>query len=137
MLSTADLEVNVLEFRQRSFQYERSGEVGGTDYAVFGRTETETERKLRPRLVHLLLVVPRGWIVLDEGSDLLRVAREGTPDPPSTAPVVEIAADPSEFREGGAEWVRTSRTSETLVYLPKGSAPELLTDDARDRLGVP
>ncbi len=137
MLEIADLETNVLEFRQRSFQFERSAEVGSIDYAVFGRTETETERKLRPRLVHLLLVVPRGWVVLDEASDLLRVACAGTPDPPPTGSVVEIAAEPTEFREGGAEWVRVGRAAETVVYLPKDAAVDLLTEAARERLRLP
>jgi hypothetical protein len=137
VLEPADLEMNVLEFRQRSFQYERSVDIEGTDYAVFGRTETENERQLRPRLVRLTLVVPRAWIVLDERSDLLRVASDGTPDAPSTVPAGEVASEPAEFREGGVDWLRASRAGETLVYLPKSSASDLLADPARARLGIP
>ena len=74
MLTAADLEVNVLDFRHRSFQFERLVELAGGPYAVFYRTETESERQLRPKLVRLTVVVPLAWVVLDEATDALRVA---------------------------------------------------------------
>ncbi len=138
MLSTADLEANVLEFRQKAFQFEGSGEVEGTDYVVFGRTETESERRLRPRLVHLKLVAPRAWVVHDEAADVLRVADPSEPaSSPSPASVLEVAAEPSAFREGGVEWTRTPRPSGTLVYLPRAAADTLRRPGVLEGLGVP
>jgi hypothetical protein len=138
VLTAADLEVNVLEFRQRSFQFARLVETRSGSQAVFERTETENERQLRPRLLHLTLVVPLGWVVLDEPSDLLRVARDGrAAPPPAIAPVVEVAAEPEEFDEGGARWRRVPGAAPgSFLYAPQELAPDLLGGEGRRALGL-
>jgi hypothetical protein len=138
VLSPADLEVNVLEFRQRSFQFARLVEIAGGPQALFERTETESERQLRPRLLRLTLVVPLGWVVLDEVSDLLRVAAHGRPPaPPAIAPVVEVAAEPEEFEEGGTRWRRVpGGTPGTFLYAPLELAGALFSAEGRAALGV-
>jgi len=78
VLDQSDLEINVLEFRQRSFQFDRLVSVGASEYAVFSRTETESESQFRPRLVHLRLVAPRAWVVYDEPNDVLLLSKDGS-----------------------------------------------------------
>ena len=127
VLSVADLEMNVLEFRQRAFQFDRTVSVGGEEYAVFLRTETESESKFRPKLVHLRLAVPFPWIVHDEAADTLRVARDGhTISPALTEPVVEVGAEPAEFPEQGVRWRRVLAPSGDLVYVPVDRSAALL-----------
>lgn len=130
MLSVADLEVNVLEFRQRSFQFERTVDLADTSWAVFSRTETESESRFRPQLVRLAVVVPRPWVVYDEPSDTLRVARDGGPPTPALVePVVEVSAEPAEFSEQGLRWKRASAPDGTLVYAPAELAGPLLSSE--------
>ncbi|HLM70021.1 MAG TPA: hypothetical protein VK423_01375 [Thermoplasmata archaeon] len=91
MLDLSDLEINVLEFRQRSFQFDRMLDVGGSEHAVFSRTETESESQFRPRLLHLRVVVPRAWVLYDEPNDVLLLARDGATLPVRLAePVTEV-----------------------------------------------
>ena len=131
VLDQSDLEVNVLEFRQRSFQFDRLAELGGTEYAVFSRTETESESQFRPRLVHLRVVVPRGWVVYDEPNDLLLLSKDGRSVPLRlTESVTEIGADPTEFQEQGIDWRRSPGPGGVLVYGPEELEPELLTPAA-------
>ncbi|HTW55544.1 MAG TPA: hypothetical protein VMG36_03750 [Thermoplasmata archaeon] len=138
MLTASDLEVNVLEFRQRSFQFDRLAAVDGTELAVFSRTETESESQFRPRLLHLRLVVPLAWIVQDEGADLLRVAKDGRALPMAPdAPVTEVRAERPEFKEDGVAWRRVERTKEALVYLPVEWAERALAPAAARALGLP
>jgi hypothetical protein len=137
VLTEADLEINVLEFRQRSFQFARLVERAGGPYAVFGRTETESERQLRPKLVRLTLVAPLAWVVLDERSDLLRVARDGVAaPPPQIAPVVEVAAEPTEFEEQALRWKRVRGPTGEYVYAPAELAGELLSAEGLRALGI-
>lgn len=137
VLTPADLEVNVLDFRQRSFQFERLATFEGTEFAVFSRTETESESKFRPRLVHLRLAVPLAWILLDEGTDSLRISRDGLglPMAPAEA-VVEVGAERPEFREQGVEWRRAKGPSGSLVYAPAEFAGRLLTPEGFAGLGL-
>ncbi|MGI0068594.1 MAG: hypothetical protein ACREB9_09375, partial [Thermoplasmata archaeon] len=72
MLEESELQINLLEFRQKSFQFDHIVLVGSEEYAVFARTETETESQLRPKLVHLRVYAPREWLVYDSILDLLR-----------------------------------------------------------------
>lgn len=131
MLETPDLEMNVFEFRQRAFQFDRIASVGGNPYAVFVRTETESESQFRPTLVHLTVVVPLGWVVYDEGADALRIARDGQhPAPVLTEPVVEVGAEPAEFSEQGVRWKRGHVASGGLVYVPEEDERALLAPDA-------
>ncbi len=137
MLDAADLEVNVLEFRQRAFQFERLAELDGAAYAVFSRTETETESRFRPKLVHLRLVVPHAWVVLDAAHDVLAIARDGSTVPPRrTEPVVEVAAEPAEFREQGVPFRRAAGPNGTLVYAPTDRAERVLTPAGYAALGI-
>lgn len=137
MLEVSDLEVNVLEFRQRAFSFERLATVGDRGIAVFGRTETESESQFRPRLVHLRLAVPFAWIVLDPTSDALRVARDGLGLPMApTERVVEVGAEPTEFREQGIDWRRASGPPGSLVYAPAEYAGKLLTAPGFAALGL-
>ena len=137
MLTASDLEINVLEFRQRSFQFERLADFEGTDYAVFSRTETESESQFRPRLVHLKLVVPQAWIVYDEPNDLLALAKDGVTVPPRLAePVVEVRAEPPEFDEQGIAWRRAEGPGGILVYVPQELADPVTTDVGYAALGL-
>ena len=137
MLTASDLEINVLEFRQRSFQFERLASLEGTDLAVFSRTETESESQFRPRLVHLKLVVPQAWVVYDEPNDLLAVARDGRTVPVRlTEPVVEVRADRPEFREQGIDWKRADGPSGSLLYVPAELADRVLSPEGLAALGV-
>ena len=137
MLTAADLEINVLEFRQRAFQFERLADFEGTDFAVFSRTETESESQFRPRLVHLKLVVPQAWVVYDEPNDLLSLAKDGASVPPRlTEPVVEVGAERPEFKEQGIDWRRAAGPSGAWVYAPAELADLVLTPEGFASLGL-
>jgi hypothetical protein len=137
VLDLADLEVNVLEFRQRSFSFERLATVGDEEYVVFSRTETESESQFRPRLVHLLLAVPRSWVVLDEPNDCLRVARDGATAPPRLIEtVIEVGAEPAQFKEQGIEWTRTILAPGRMLYAPGERTDRLLAPEGRAGLGI-
>jgi hypothetical protein len=137
VLTEADLEINVLEFRQRSFQFERLGEVDGRSVALFSRTETESESQFRPRLVHLRLLVPQEWLVLDSANDVLLIARDGaTPPVRLTELVVEVGAEPAEFKEQGFAWTRVAGPSGSLVYAPTELKTSLLAPAAFAALGL-
>ena len=138
MLDQSDLEVNVLEFRQRSFQFDRLAPHQGREFAVFSRTETESESQFRPRLVHLRLIVPREWVVYDEPNDVLLLARDGATVPPRlTESVTEVGADPSEFQEQGIDWRRAPGPGGLLVYAPEELGKELLEPSVLARLVAP
>jgi hypothetical protein len=137
MLEASDLEVNVLEFRQRAFSFERLATVADHGIAVFGRTETESESQFRPKLLHLKLAVPQAWVVYDEPNDVLRIARDGSTIPVRlTEPVVEVAAEPPEFQEQGIGWRRAPGPGGTLVYAPTELADELLAPKGFAGLGL-
>jgi hypothetical protein len=137
VLTPADLEVNVLEFRQRSFQFDHLVELHGTEFAVFSRTETESESQFRPRIVHLRVVVPRSWIVYDETNELLSLAKDGVTVPVRlSAPVVEVRAERPEFTEQGIAWQRAERAGGPLVYAPAEFAEQVLAPEGLSALGV-
>ncbi|HTT16768.1 MAG TPA: hypothetical protein VMH49_05380 [Thermoplasmata archaeon] len=137
MLTASDLEVNVLEFRQRTFQFDRLAEVDGSPVAVFSRTETESESQFRPRLVHLRLAVPLGWIVRDEAADALRIGRDGAGPPIVIAEAVtEVGAERTEFREQGVDWKRAPGPGGVLVYAPRELADRWLTPSGFAALGL-
>ncbi len=127
----------MLEFRQRAFQFERVSEIEGVPFALFSRTETESESRFRPRLVHLKLAVPQAWVVYDEPNDALALARDGKTVPVRlTEPVVEVAAERPEFREQGIEWRRADGPGGVLVYAPAEHAERLLTPSGFAALGL-
>jgi len=135
VLDLSDLEMNVLEFRQRSFSFDRLEEIGGRECAVFSRTETESESQFRPRLVHLRLVAPRAWVVYDEPNDILLLAKDGTTVPLRlTESVTEVRADVTEFKEQGIDWRRAEGPGGLLVYAPAELSGELLSPDGLARV---
>ncbi len=137
MLEAADLEIDVLDFRQRSFQFDRIAEIDGTRFAVFSRTETESESQFRPKLVHLRVAVPLAWIARDEEADSLRIARDGAVTLPTIAEaVVEVGAEPPEFREQGIDWKRAAAPGGALVYAPTEYAGRLLAAPGFAALGL-
>jgi hypothetical protein len=137
VLTDADLEVNVLEFRQRSFQFERRADVGGTDYALFSRTETESESRFRPRLVRLAVVVPAAWVVYDASNEVLALAKDGATVPPHrTEAVVEVGAERTEFEEQSIAWRRSTAGSGTFVYAPAELSGVIHREPAYAALGL-
>jgi hypothetical protein len=119
MVDEADLESNVLEFVLKSFQFDRTETVGSVEYAIFHRTETESESQFRPKLVKLVLAVPKDWIVHDLASDLMLIAPDGVhPGHRGSGTAVEAAAEKTEFREQGVDWVRIPRPAAGWIYLP-------------------
>jgi len=136
VLTAAELEVSVLEFRCRSFQFERLVEIGGGPHAVFSRTETESERQLRPRLVRLWVVVPLAWLVVDEATDALRIAGDGKVRPSTDASAVEVAAEPPEFEEDGVRWKRSPAGAAGYAYAPLDESAILLGREGLEALGL-
>ena len=135
MLEESELSVNLLEFRQKSFQFDRLLQLGEHEYAVFLRTETESESRLRPKLVHLTVAVPREWVLYDPELDLLRIARDGRHLPPRLpGTAVESAAEPSEFTEQGIEWKRVEGPKHIYRYVPAERFEELDSSEARAQL---
>ncbi|MCI4361451.1 MAG: hypothetical protein L3J91_07065, partial [Thermoplasmata archaeon] len=100
MVELADLEINVLEFVHKNFSFNRMATWKDQELAVFQRTETENEAKFRPKIIHLVLAVPREWVIYDLAADLLVLGRDGhTPGPRPVGTAVEAAAETHEFRE--------------------------------------
>ncbi|MCI4331223.1 MAG: hypothetical protein L3K19_05180 [Thermoplasmata archaeon] len=132
-----ELEVNLLEFLLKSFSFDRCASVGGTEYALFHRTETESEMQFRPRLVTLRVIVPRAWVVYDLAADLLFVARDGgTPGARATGQALEEAAEKSEFQEQGVRWRKTTLQRGSVVYAPTELSESLLAPGGRAELGL-
>ena len=127
MVDDATLEANVLSFREKSFGYARTVVAGGEPFAVFQRTEVESESRFRPKLVRLTLAIPRAAILGDLASEQLVIAPDGrSPGPRPTRTAQEVEAEESEFREQGMEFVRERRADGRLVYYPKGASAELV-----------
>ena len=137
MLTAGDLEVNVLEFRQRSFQFQRLATVSDREIALFSRTETETESQFRPKLIHLHLLVPLEWVLFDEPNDVLLLARDGATPPVRLAEqVVEVGAERTEFEEQGIPWKRVGGPSGSYVYAPAELSDRLFTAAAYAAVGL-
>ncbi|MFG1530037.1 MAG: hypothetical protein AAFA34_02015 [Thermoplasmata archaeon] len=137
-MDITDLELNLLEFRQKSFQFARLATIEGTEFAVFSRTETESERQFRPRLVHLHLAVPRAWIRLDPAGEMLQLVPDGhSAAAPSTRDAEEVGAERSEFTEAGEGWRREAGAGGFHLYVPTRYAATLLTPEGHRALGFP
>jgi hypothetical protein len=137
MADDAELEVNLLEFLLKSFSFGRVAAVDGVEYAVFHRTETESEMQFRPRLVTLQVVVPKSWVVYELAADLLLIARDGrTPGHRSTGSALEEAAEKTEFDEQGVRWRKTTLARGSVVYVPLELADALLAAPGRAALGL-
>ncbi|MCI4339382.1 MAG: hypothetical protein L3J68_03510 [Thermoplasmata archaeon] len=136
-MTAGDLEVNVLEFRQRSFQFQRIVTFDGREVAHFSRTETETESQFRPKLIHLHLLVPVEWVVFDEPNDVLLLARDGATIPVRLSDqVVEVGAERTEFDEQGIPFRRVGGPSASYVYAPGEIADRWLTADGFAAVGL-
>jgi hypothetical protein len=138
MVEDEILSMNVLQFAGKSFDYDSTLTIAGTEYAVFARTETETEAKLRPELVRMRVVVPREWVQYEEASDtLLLVAPGGATGPVRRRAAGATMLEPEEFRDQGIDWHRLTLAGRHTLYLPKAEESRLLASDGRRALGVP
>jgi len=137
VIEDSDLEVNLLQFLQKSFSYDRTRAVHGQQFAIFLRTETESESKFRPKVIRLVVVVPRAWVHLDSGAEELVIGKDGGILPVRrTTPALEVAAEQSEFEEQGVRWKRSPLPNGGLVYVPVELAEDLLTPTSRNELGL-
>ena len=138
MVDDSDLENRLLEFLEKTFSFERSVEVGGHSFAVFSRTETESESQFRPRLIRLRVVVPHDQLLYDLASDALFIAPDGkTPGPHASSEAREAAAEAPEFHEQGVEWRRLAVEKGVWAYVPADHADDLLSAEGRTALGWP
>ena len=132
------LSLNVLQFAGKSFDFDAAIQVGGVEYVVFSRTETESEAKLRPELVRMRVVVPREWVEYDEASDTLGLRASGAaPGPLRRRAAGASTLEPEEFRDQGIDWHRFTFPDRHRLYLPKGEEARLLTPEGRSALGLP
>lgn len=138
MVDDETLSVNVLQFAGKSFDYDSTVTIAGMEYAVFGRTETETEAKLRPELVRMRVVVPRAWVQYEEASDTLFL-QSGAPAEGGSRRRAAGATrlEPEEFRDQGVDWHRLALGGRHTLYVPKVEEPRLLSPEGRAALRVP
>jgi hypothetical protein len=137
MLEEGTLSVNLLAFRHKNFGFQQTVSLAGTPFVVFHRTETESESKLRPRLVELFVVVPQSWVIYDEPSDELRLGMDGVhPGPASAGTALEVSADSERFAEQGIDFLRHPLGTQRILYVPGARAVELTAPEALDALGL-
>lgn len=135
MIDPATLEMAVLEFRHKSFSFDRLATVGATEYAVFGRRETETESKLRPKVIRLFVAVPRHQLLYESDTESLWISPDGAlPGPRDAGVAQEAAAEAPEFTEQGLTWRRLTVPA-GIAYVPTTEAGALGTDRAQEALG--
>lgn len=138
MVDDETLSMNVLQFAGKSFDYESTVSVHGVDYAIFARTETESEAKLRPELVRMRVVIPREWVQYEEASDTLMLQVAGaSPGPLRRRAAGATMLEPEEFRDQGIDWHRLTLEGKHRLYVPKGEEARLLSPDGRSALGLP
>jgi hypothetical protein len=126
-VEVGDLEANLLEFERKSFSFDHLLTFGGEEFAIFRRTETETESKLRPKIIHLTVVVPRKWLIYDLAADLLVLGEDGsTPGPRPVGEARETSAESSEFSSQGILFRRVHFESGGYLYVPQVHADALL-----------
>jgi hypothetical protein len=135
MADISELEVNLLQFVLKSFAFERMYDADGYTFAVFERTETESESKFRPKILKLRVLVPPDWVIYDLAADALRLGRGGDVSAPmGTGTASEAAAEKSEFREQGIDWQRREVPGAGLLYAPKEFAEALFSGPGMTRL---
>ncbi|MHB8351584.1 MAG: hypothetical protein ACYDFT_02670 [Thermoplasmata archaeon] len=125
MIDESVLSVNLLTFRKKSFGFLRLLARGAHGYAVFHRTETETESKLRPKLLGLWVLCPTEWLLYDEPTDGLLIGADGVvpgPELPGTA--LETASEAERFLEQGLRWIRRPWGADRFVYIPEAREAE-------------
>lgn len=129
--------MNLLSFRLKTFGFDRSATIGGSSYALFQRTETESESKLRPKLIRLWVVVPVDWLVLDEAAESIVIAPDGVhPGPQGKGTALEAAAEAEEFSEQGVAWRRRPTGADRILYVPAPRAGELFSPVGLRSLGL-
>jgi hypothetical protein len=137
VLDEATLEVNVLSFLGKSFSYDRSAEIEGRPFSVFYRTETESESRFRPQLVHIKVVVPREWVVARESEQELLLARDGQlPAIRTVTEATESGTVKSRFEEQGIAFRREILSPGTHVYVPDEVASAVLSSAGKSSLGL-
>ncbi|HZY70644.1 MAG TPA: hypothetical protein VFF67_06685 [Thermoplasmata archaeon] len=137
MATEAELETNVLEFNRKSFGFERTVSALGREFALFARTETESESKLRPKLLRLRVAIPAEWLIYDAVADLLVIAIDGsTPGRRAVGPASETAVEKSEFSEQGVDWKRMKAPDGSFLYTPAPLAAELTSPEGLRALGL-
>jgi hypothetical protein len=135
MLDAALLEAAVLEFRHKSFSFERLSTAVGTEFAVFSRRETETESKLRPKVIRLYVIVPRRQLLYEEETESLWISVDGlVPGPRESGTAQEAGAEAAEFQEQGLFWKRTE-VPDGMAYVPRDRAAELDSPEGLAALG--
>ncbi|MCI4323078.1 MAG: hypothetical protein L3K03_03500 [Thermoplasmata archaeon] len=116
----------VMAFRGKSFDFLRSYSLAGTPFAVFGRTETESELKFRPPIVRLRVWVPVSWLSEgSEGGEILLTPPGQLITAKSTVEAVEVAAESDRFFESGVEFSRRRWPNGRITYVPEEFAPSL------------
>lgn len=136
MLDVATLEAAVLEFRHKSFSFVTLATVAEGEYAVFSRRETETESKLRPKVIQLFVAVPRQQLVFEEETGSLWISPDGVmPGPHPAGTAQEAAAESAEFREQGLLFRRVA-VARGVAYLPADHVAALSTPAAAAALGL-
>jgi hypothetical protein len=137
MVDDTELELNVLEFCSKSFSFERAASVEGTEFALFHRTETESESRFRPRLVRLRIALPRAWVIYDAEEEVLRIGRDGVhPGPRASGTALEAAAERSRFPEAGLDWRRGPVPGGGFLYAPEEFADRLLSEEGLRALAL-
>jgi hypothetical protein len=135
MLDAAMLETGVLEFRHKSFSFARLATVGSTEFAVFARRETETESKLRPKVIRLFVAVPRARLLYESETESLWLSPDGVrPGPRDAGTAQEAAAEAAEFQEQGLAWKRLA-VAAGIAYVPAEHAAALGDEEAQAALG--
>ena len=141
MLEEEDLSSNVLNFLNASFGFDRVVPLGGTEFVLFTRRETESEAKLRPKLIRRWVLVPKDWVVLDRSQDILRVARDGRRAGPSPGTLPDISSEAvrpgPRFTERGIEFTTTHFPGDLEIYIPSPYTGTALDAEGRNALGLP
>jgi hypothetical protein len=137
VLDEGTLSMNLLDFRLKSFGYERTAEVNGRPFLLFHRTETESESKLRPQLVKLWVVLPAEWVKFDETLDSLVIRPEGrSRGPRSTGIALEVDAEAERFTEQGLPFRRRPLGKDGVLYVPEELSEPLASPAALTSLGL-
>lgn len=121
MLSDAEIESQVLSFLYKSYGYVRSVARPDGEVVLFRRTETESESRLRPKVVHLWLAVPRERLLEAPSGEELALGRDGIPGPRPPGSAVESAAERNEVTEQGFDW-RRFVVDGGFLYVPRERA---------------
>lgn len=141
MVDEEDLASTVLNFYGASFGYERTIPIAGVPFALFTRRETESEAKFRPKVVRRWVLVPQDWIFFDRNQEVLILGRDGK-RPARVSGLLSVQSSdgtrpPAEFEEQGIEFLTRKFPSDLELYLVRGYAARVLSEEGRGALGLP